>query len=149
MTFAIFFEKTFWLIISLVSGLFVLITKLGYKSILADCETRSLLTEKNIREEFKKEFEIDYEKMFENLMYRNIEFFYEAVGWILRKPNENVKVDLLDFFSENDEIIELNYPVLEYPEKVKSRSFEKTPIIEGVLRGIKGQYLIKKYHGTS
>ena len=35
--------------------LFVLITKLGYKSILADCETRSLLTEKNLREEFKKE----------------------------------------------------------------------------------------------
>jgi Mg2+ and Co2+ transporter CorA len=55
MTFAIFFEKTFWLIISLVSTLFVLITKLGYKSILADCETRSLLTEKNLREEFKKE----------------------------------------------------------------------------------------------
>ena len=40
-------------------------------------------------------------KMFENLMYRNIEFFYEAVGWILRKPNENVKVDLLDLFSED------------------------------------------------
>ena len=55
----------------------------------------------NYPEEFKKEFEIDYEKMFENLMYRNIEFFYEAVGWILRKPNENVKVDLLDFFSED------------------------------------------------
>lgn len=55
----------------------------------------------NYPEEFKKEFEIDYEKMFENLMYRNIEFFYEAVGWILRKPNENVKVDLLDLFSED------------------------------------------------
>ena len=48
----------------------------------------------------------------------------------------------MDYFSENDEIIDLNYPVLEYPSKVKSRSFEKTPIVEGVLKGIKGQYLI-------
>ena len=34
------------------------------------------------------------------------------------------------------------YPVLEYPTKVKSRNFEKTPEVEGTLLGIKGQYLI-------
>lgn len=34
------------------------------------------------------------------------------------------------------------YPVLEYPERVKAISLEKTPNVEGVLRGIKGQYLI-------
>ena len=50
--------------------------------------------------------------------------------------------DILDQFSENDEIIELNYPVLQYPEKIISRSFDKTAVIEGVLQGIKGQYLI-------
>lgn len=55
MTFAIFFEKTFWFVIAMTGGLFALITKLGYKSILADCETRSLLSEKNLREDFKKE----------------------------------------------------------------------------------------------
>jgi hypothetical protein len=32
--------------------------------------------------------------------------------------------------------------VLEYPEKVKSFNFDKTPAVEGVLMGIKGQYLI-------
>lgn len=34
------------------------------------------------------------------------------------------------------------YPVLQYPKKVNSLSFDKTPFIEGTLLGIKGQYLI-------
>ncbi len=34
------------------------------------------------------------------------------------------------------------YPVLEWPAKVKSYSFEKTPVVEDRLVGIKGQYLI-------
>ena len=38
--------------------------------------------------------------------------------------------------------VEINYPVLQYPEKVKSLNFDKTPQISGVLQGIKGQYLI-------
>ncbi len=36
----------------------------------------------------------------------------------------------------------LEYPVLQYPTKVTSCNFEKTPIITGCLLGIKGQYLI-------
>ncbi len=39
-------------------------------------------------------------------------------------------------------LISLKYPVLAYPTKVSSLSFDKTPRIEGVLNGIKGQYLI-------
>jgi len=50
--------------------------------------------------------------------------------------------DLQDYIDDSEEIIQLNYPVLEYPQKVTSVGFEKTPEIEGVLRGIKGQYLI-------
>ncbi len=34
------------------------------------------------------------------------------------------------------------YPVLQYPTKVSSLSFDKKPEITGVLQGIKGQYLI-------
>lgn len=34
------------------------------------------------------------------------------------------------------------YPVIEYPEKIVSLSFDKTSNIEGTLLGIKGQYLI-------
>lgn len=50
--------------------------------------------------------------------------------------------NLTDFFSENDEIITLDYPVLQYPEKIASLSLDKTPVIEGKLEGIKGQYLL-------
>ena len=36
----------------------------------------------------------------------------------------------------------IRYPVLEHPSKVKSFNLDKTPVIEGCLQGIKGQYLI-------
>lgn len=39
-------------------------------------------------------------------------------------------------------VIEIEYPVLEYPSKVKSLNFDKEPLIDGTLMGIKGQYLI-------
>lgn len=50
--------------------------------------------------------------------------------------------DLSQYMSEDDEITEINYPVFEFPKKVTSLSLDKTPTIEGVLSGIKGQYLI-------
>ncbi len=36
----------------------------------------------------------------------------------------------------------INYPVIKYPEKVTSFNFDKDPVVEGTLLGIKGQYLI-------
>jgi hypothetical protein len=39
-------------------------------------------------------------------------------------------------------VVKINYPVNEYPEKVSSFNFDKTPRVSGVLNGIKGQYLI-------
>lgn len=43
----------------------------------------------------------------------------------------------------NDEqVVNISYPVELYPDKVKSFNFDKTPDICGVLHGIKGQYLI-------
>lgn len=40
------------------------------------------------------------------------------------------------------EVLSLSYPVDTYPVKVTSQSFDKKPVIEGTLQGIKGQYLI-------
>ena len=40
------------------------------------------------------------------------------------------------------EPVSINYPVISYPEKVSSFNFDKTPVVEGTLMGIKGQYLI-------
>ena len=42
----------------------------------------------------------------------------------------------------NEDIVQLDYPVQQYPEKVKSLNFDKTPEISGTLQGLKGQYLI-------
>ncbi|SNC75684.1 Protein of unknown function [Marinobacter sp. es.048] len=36
----------------------------------------------------------------------------------------------------------LSYPVQAWPEKIKTHNLDKTPEVEGVLEGIKGQYLI-------
>lgn len=36
----------------------------------------------------------------------------------------------------------VDYPVLQYPAKIQSIDFEKTPVLGGELWGIKGQYLI-------
>lgn len=38
--------------------------------------------------------------------------------------------------------VDIIYPVLSYPEKVKSLGFDKLPDISGLLEGIKGQYLL-------
>lgn len=40
------------------------------------------------------------------------------------------------------EPVSIEYPVIEYPSKVTSMNFDKTPVVEGTLLGIKGQYLI-------
>ncbi|MGV6850930.1 MAG: DUF2797 domain-containing protein [bacterium] len=42
----------------------------------------------------------------------------------------------------DSQAIELNYPVLEFPLKIRSHNAEKTPLIEGTLIGLKGQYMI-------
>jgi len=49
--------------------------------------------------EFDEFFDVDYEKMFGKILYSAIERFYDSVNWKLRKPNENVRVELEDFFS--------------------------------------------------
>ncbi len=52
--------------------------------------------------------------------------------------DELTDIDVL----ENEKTVSINYPVLEYPQKVTSMGLEKNPIIKGKLMGIKGQYLI-------
>ena len=66
----------------------------------------------------------------------------------LEQARESIFEDfanLLDDFDAEDldeEVVEINFPVNEYPEKIKSLGFDKNPEIEGTLNGIKGQYLI-------
>lgn len=46
------------------------------------------------------------------------------------------------YVTGNMQELQLEYPVIQYPDKIKSLDFEKNPLIRGVLTGIKGQYLM-------
>ncbi len=48
--------------------------------------------------------------------------------------------DFKNFYAADDQMVRLDYPY-EAPEKIKSFTLDKKPEYEGVLRGIKGQYL--------
>jgi hypothetical protein len=50
--------------------------------------------------------------------------------------------ELQQFICDDDKITELKYPVIKYPEKIKSINLDKTDEYSGILTGIKGQYLI-------
>jgi hypothetical protein len=61
-----------------------------------------------------------------------------------REINEVLKQngdDAVSFLA-NEQVIDIQYPVEQYPEKVKSFNLDKTPEVSGTLMGIKGQYLI-------
>ena len=47
-----------------------------------------------------------------------------------------------DIEDHSEGVINIKYPVLEFPEKIKSHNFDKQPLVEGTLMGIKGQYLM-------
>ena len=79
----------------------------------------------------------NWRKMLKNEI--DTELDLEATKWELE---EQLPEDISQYFSEDDEIISIDYPVTQYPEKVKSISFDKQPKIEGTLLGIKGQYLL-------
>ncbi len=55
---------------------------------------------------------------------------------------EYVPEELEEFVKYREPIQQLHFPVLSYPEKVKSMKLDSTPIIEKKLTGIKGQYLM-------
>ena len=43
---------------------------------------------------------------------------------------------------ENNKETEISFPVEKYPQKIKSLNLDKNPSYQGVLKGIKGQYLL-------
>lgn len=61
-----------------------------------------------------------------------------------KEMTQNLSPELRKYVVDS-ELQDLSYPVLEYPEKVKSLSFDKLTVVEGILTGIKGQYLMFDY----
>jgi hypothetical protein len=84
-------------------------------------------------------------------------FIKDKTNWRAMLKNEVPDIDLLSskheiakkvspewsqYLSGDNTIYSFQYPVNDYPEKVGSMNFDKEPVVEGVLTGIKGQYLM-------
>ena len=61
------------------------------------------------------------------------------VKWNL---HEQLPFDMQDFFSEDDEVYDFNYPVIKFPKTINYISLDKQNEINSTLTGIKGQYLL-------
>ena len=84
--------------------------------------------------------------------------YADKTNWQKMLKNDVPEVDLLKekeslkylipkevqefYFSEKNNLYELHYPVLQYPNKVNSLNLDKSPNFSGKLTGIKGQYLM-------
>ncbi len=58
------------------------------------------------------------------------------------KLKQFIPANAAEYYLENNSETNLQFPVLKYPEKPKSLNLDKNPFYEGILKGIKGQYLI-------
>ena len=87
----------------------------------------------------KKHFtdKTNWRAMLKNEIIQNIDLQVEKKNVLNLLPKE-----LRKYAESDNSITDIEYPVLNYPDKVSSVGFDKTPTIEGVLTGIKGQYLI-------
>lgn len=65
----------------------------------------------------------------------------DLVEW-RNKLKQFIPSEAAEYYLENNSETNLQFPVLKYPEKPKSLNLEKSPFYEGILKGIKGQYLI-------
>lgn len=87
----------------------------------------------------KKHFtdKTNWRAMLINEVAENTDLLKEKQNALRLLPSE------LQKYAETDnEITRIEYPVNAFPKNVKSVGFDKQPSIEGVLAGIKGQYLI-------
>lgn len=83
--------------------------------------------------------------------------FADKTAWQKMLKNEVLPVDLLmerqktfdwlpdevkPHYSVEQQVLDLHYPVLQYPKKISSLNLDKTPSYSGKVSGIKGQYLL-------
>lgn len=55
---------------------------------------------------------------------------------------QHIPSEVLEYYVADNQETTIEFPVQQYPEKPKSLNLVKTPLYQGVLKGIKGQYLI-------
>lgn len=59
-----------------------------------------------------------------------------------QKASQLLHPELQQYICDEDEVVDITYPVILRPEKILSFGFEKVKEYSGILKGIKGQYLI-------
>lgn len=87
----------------------------------------------------KKHFtdKTNWRAMLKNEIVENIDLAEEKEKIVELLPGE-----LKKYISPNSDLTRIEYPVLKFPQKINSIGFDKTPSVQGILNGIKGQYLI-------
>ncbi len=65
----------------------------------------------------------------------------DLVEW-RNKLRQYIPDEAVAYYIENNQETHMQFPVLQYPVKVKSLNLQKTKGYRGVLKGIKGQYLL-------
>ncbi|MFT4695294.1 MAG: hypothetical protein ACI8RY_000450 [Urechidicola sp.] len=106
----------------------IILAEVPYRRLAGDIEVA-------LKEKFTDK--TNWRKMLTNDILEGVDL--EEVKWELE---ETLPSDLSQYLSENDDITEINYPVLKYPTKVTSVNLEKIPKFRKKLMGIKGQYFI-------
>jgi hypothetical protein len=79
----------------------------------------------------------NWRAMLKNEIIQNIDLIQEKQKITNLLPDE-----LKKYVEPENEITSIEYPVEQFPTKIKSVGFDKLPEIKGILSGIKGQYLI-------
>lgn len=79
----------------------------------------------------------NWQKMLKNEFNRTIDLTAEKERTKILLPQ-----DLQQYILPENEIVTIQYPVLEYPVKVSSWGLDKQPAINAKLVGIRGQYLL-------
>lgn len=65
----------------------------------------------------------------------------DLVDW-KNRLEKYIPEEAKEYFTKDNGETNLEFPVLQYPKKPRSLNLEKSPYYEGVLKGIKAQYLI-------
>jgi len=87
----------------------------------------------------KKHFtdKTNWRAMLKNEVAQGVDLLQEKEKVIGLLPAE-----LQKYIDVNNEVATIEYPVEQFPTKITSVGFDKLPEIEGILLGIKGQYLL-------
>lgn len=79
----------------------------------------------------------NWRKMVANVSLPDIDMLFQKEKAVELLPAELKRYVL----SDDNQVFNINYPVQEWPEKPVQCNFDKDVVVEGVLKGIRGQYL--------